>query len=334
MSPRIKRIRRPGRIKPPEMPRAMFETRTHRWEEVGLAKQISGKALRRAWVETVLTIPLLVGVLLLYAYRREVFGTDLPVRIATVAALLALSWNFARNVGRVLGPSLFKRMDPATAGTVGFVIRLATMLAALVVALRIAGLQPRDLAVGGAFTAVILGLAAQQTIGNLFAGTVLLSARPFRVGDRVRLQGGPLAGELEGTVSSLGLLYTVLSDGDEDIMVPNSAVLSVAIMPLRDPDAVDLRARLRAGVTPEDLQDTLEHRIDVPLLERPRIVLEELDGAEVVVRVQATPRASIDGPRLASEVLEAVQRHGAAAERNGTDEPHPPGTPSAGAAAT
>ena len=60
----------------------------------------------------------------------------------------------------------------------------------MLVALRLAGVGPRELTIGGAFTAVILGLAAQQTLGNLFAGTVLLSARPFRVGDRVRLQGG------------------------------------------------------------------------------------------------------------------------------------------------
>ena len=40
--------------------------------------------------------------------------------------------------------------------------------------------------------------------------------------------------------------------------------------------------------------------------ERPRIALEELDGDEVVVRISATPERPSDGPRLASEVLEAV----------------------------
>jgi small-conductance mechanosensitive channel len=173
-------------------------------------------------------------------------------------------------------------------------------------ALRIAGLRPGELAVGGAFTAVVLGLAAQQTLGNLFAGTVLLSARPFRVGERVRFQGGGLAGTVEGVVSSLGLLYTVLSDGEDEIMVPNSVVLSVAVVPLREPDAVDLRARLRPGVTPADVQALLDERIDVPLIERPRIMLEEIDGDEVVVRIEATPVNAADGPNLASEVLTAV----------------------------
>jgi small-conductance mechanosensitive channel len=200
---------------------------------------------------------------------------------------------------------------------VGFLIRLATIIVAALVALRIAGLSTRSLTVGGAFTAIIVGLAAQQTLGNLFAGTVLLSARPFRVGERVRLQGGGLAGTIEGVVSQLGLLYTVFADGEDEIMVPNNVVLSVAVMPLREPDSVDMRARLRPGVTPSDIQRLLEQEIDVPLLDRPEIILEELDGQEVVVRIRATPIASNDGPRLASEILSAVARETRGGDGNG-----------------
>ncbi|HMG25835.1 MAG TPA: mechanosensitive ion channel family protein [Acidimicrobiia bacterium] len=62
-------------------------------------------------------------------------------------------------------------------------------------------------------TAIVVGLAAQQTFGNLFAGVVLLSARPFRVGDRIRLQAGALGGVVEGIVIDSGLLYTSLGRG-------------------------------------------------------------------------------------------------------------------------
>ena len=151
------------------------------------------------------------------------------MRIVTVIVLLILGWAIARNFGRALGPALFRRLDPATAGPVGFLIRLSMLAVTLLVALSVAGMEARTLLVGGAFTAVILGLAAQQTLGNLFAGTVLLSARPFRVGDRVRLQGGPLAGQIEGTVSSQGLLYTTFLAGEDSVMVPNSVVLNVAV---------------------------------------------------------------------------------------------------------
>ena len=63
-----------------------------------------------------------------------------------------------------------------------------------------AGLNPATLALGGAITAVVLGLAAQQTLGNVIAGIVLIAVRPFKVGDRVRLQAGGLAGQIEGVV--------------------------------------------------------------------------------------------------------------------------------------
>jgi small conductance mechanosensitive channel len=307
----------------------MFETRRQAWREVGLLRQISPRVVKRARLEALVLVPLFVGVVLLYDNRVSLFGTrvaavhaphghppytrlesalDTPIRVVTVIALVILGWAIARDVGRGLGPPLFRRLEPATAGTAGFVIRLATVVLALVVALRVAGIEARTLALGGAFTAVIFGLAAQQTLGNVIAGTVLLSARPFRVGDRVRLQGGPLAGQIEGTVSSLGLLYTTFATGDDSIMVPNSVVLNVAVLPLREPDAVNLRARLRAGMTPSDLQVLLEKSLKTPLRAAPRITLEELDGDEVVVRIAATPRLAAEGRRLASELLEIVSR--------------------------
>src|SRR6202011_3368356 len=137
--------------------------------------------------------------------------------------------------------------------------------------------------------------AAQQTLGNVIAGTVLLSARPFRVGERVRLQGGGLAGQVEGTVSSLELLYTTFARGDDSIMVPNSVVLNVAVLPLREPDAGYLRARLRSGMTRGDLQEALEKALQTPLRGSPRITLEELDGDEVEVSIAATPRRAAEG---------------------------------------
>jgi small-conductance mechanosensitive channel len=286
--------------------RRMLETKSHSWQEAGLALQTNVRAARKARRQAAILLPLLAGVLLAYDYRDRLFGVDMPIRVITVVALVGLGWTLARDVGRAAGPALFRRLDPGTAGTVGFLIRLLTVGITLLAALNIAGLPPRTIAVGGAFTAVIFGLAAQQTLGNLIAGTVLLSARPFRVGDRVRMQGGGLAGEVEGVVSSLGLLYTTLASGDDSIMVPNSVVLNSAVTPLREPDSVDLRARLRADVKPSDLQDLLSRSVTVDTRSPPRILLEELDGDEVVVRVAATPERASEGPLLADEIIAAV----------------------------
>ena len=174
-------------------------------------------------------------------------------------------------------------------------------------ALRIAGITPKTLALGGAFTAVVFGLAAQQTFGNLIAGIVLISARPFRVGDRVRFQGGPLAGRIEGTVASLGLLYTTLQQDADAVMVPNSVVLNCAVVPLRQPAAVDFVARLRPDVKPSEVQKLLNRSITVPTRQRAEIVLEELDDNELVVRITAVPVRDEDGAALADEILATIR---------------------------
>src|SRR5206468_49469 len=155
-------------------------------------------------------------------------------------------------------------------------------------------------------------------------GTVLLTARPFRVGERVRLQGAP--GKIEGQVSTLGLLYTTFADGDDQILVPNSVVLASALTPLREPDAVGLRARLPAGTRPEHLESLIEDALTTPIRAHPSITVVELDGDEMIVQIAATPTRSDDAGRLAGELLEIVSAETAQA----TDQPDsedPPPTP-------
>jgi small conductance mechanosensitive channel len=271
---------------------------------------------RRAKRELIVLVPLIAVTLYCYLRREELFGADTPVRVGTAIVIVVLGWAVARDLGRFTAPALFRRMDPATAGTVGFLIRLVFLVVAALFALRAAGLKPETLAVGGAITAVVFGLAAQQTLGNLIAGMVLISARPFKVGDRVRLQAGGLAGQIEGVVASLGLLYTTFAQGQDSIMVPNNVVLSAAVVPLREPAAVDLRARLRPDVKPSDLQALLDEVVETPVRSEPHISLEEVDRDEVIVRIAATPVSESDGPRLADEVLAAI----GAVTRDGEDD--------------
>ncbi len=273
------------------------------------ARQITWQTIQRAKRSRrhlIVTVPLTAAVVAAYRFRETLFGVDLPVRVAAALLVVVLGWQLARDIGRSMQPWLFRRMDHATAGTVGFLVRLAFLVATAAGALRLAGLEPRTLAVGGAITAVIFGLAAQQTLGHLIAGMVLISARPFRVGDRVRLHAGGLAGQVEGRVASLGLLYTTLSHGEDSIMVPNSVVLSAAAVPLREPAGVDLRARLRPDVKPSEIQQLLQEAIRTPVRAEPHIGLEEFDAEEVVLRITATPEYEADGPKLADEILAAI----------------------------
>jgi small conductance mechanosensitive channel len=256
--------------------------------------------------QALLLAPLVILVLLAYRYRIALFDSDEPVRFICALALIGLGWWFARDVGRAAGPALLRRLDPPTAGTVGFLIRLLLLGLAVLVALRTAGLEPRTLAVGGAFTAVVFGLAAQNTFGNVIAGMLLISSRPFRVGDRVRFQAGGLAGQVEGVVMSLGLLYVTLAQGEDVIMLPNNVAMASAVVPLREPASVNLRAHLKPDVKPSELQAFLEEEVCTPTRSAPHISVEEVNDEEVTMRVFATPELDRDGPRLADEILAAI----------------------------
>jgi small-conductance mechanosensitive channel len=279
------------------------------YRESALARRLTAQAAaraRRAQREALLLVPLVAALILLWEFREDLFGTDVPVRIATAILLAVVGWRFARDLGRAMGPRLLKRFDPGTASTVSFLVQLVTLVVVVIVALRLVELEPRAIALGGAVTAVVLGLAAQSTLGNVIAGIVLLTVRPFRIGERVRMQGGTLGAELEGTIVSVGLIYTTLGRGEERIMVPNIAVMSASIVPVRRPAGVDLRARLRRGVRPSEVQRVLREHVSTPTRDDPHISLEEAYGDSVRVRITATPVADADGPKLADEVLAAI----------------------------
>src|SRR3954451_4634022 len=82
--------------------RQLFTTHSHSWRDVGLARQLSRRAVKRARIQSLVLLPMLVAVLVVYAYREKIFGPayDTPVRIVTFLALISLGWQFARDVGR------------------------------------------------------------------------------------------------------------------------------------------------------------------------------------------------------------------------------------------
>jgi small conductance mechanosensitive channel len=273
--------------------RTAFESRTQVWREVGLGSEIDPAVARRSKGGALVLLALIVGVLFCFSERKTLFpGYGLEVRIATVVLLVILGWGLARMLARGFAPSLNRRLEPGTAGTIGFLVRLVTILLMTIVALRIAG------------------LAAQQVLGNLLAGLVLVTNRPFRVGERVRLQAGPLAGQLEGVVGQLGLFYTTFVSGADRILVPNGVLLQAAVTPLREPERVEFKARFGADTSPREVQEMIEERIDVPLRYPPHIAVEELDRDDVVLRIVATPLNPRDGGRLAEEVLAGARGDG------------------------
>jgi small-conductance mechanosensitive channel len=73
----------------------------------------------------------------------------------------------------------------------------------------------------GAVIAVVLGFAAQRTIGNFIAGILIAFSQPIRLGDEVDVEGG------RGIVEEIGVTYTWVRLPDNDrLVVPNERLVS------------------------------------------------------------------------------------------------------------
>ena len=124
------------------------------------------------------------------------------------------------------------KTGPAHAAIVRYAILLTGGFTTLLITLVLFGVPVSQLVLGGALTTVFVSIAAQQALGNVFAGLVLVFARPFRVGDTIRLRAGALGGTIDGIVTDIGISYVRLNADGSVMSVPNSQVLNAVVGPV------------------------------------------------------------------------------------------------------
>jgi small-conductance mechanosensitive channel len=118
------------------------------------------------------------------------------------------------------------------ASVVRYAIVLTGVVATLIVTLALLKVPVGQLILGGAVTTILIGIAAQQSLSNVFAGIVLLLSRPFGVGDAVRFRSGALSGQIDGVVTEIGITYVRVETEDGLYHLPNSQALAAAVGPL------------------------------------------------------------------------------------------------------
>jgi small-conductance mechanosensitive channel len=163
------------------------------------------------------------------------------VVIGLAVTFMALGITAVRSAAGQLARVVSLRGGSAAAATVRVLALLLGYIVVLIALFGLLNLPLGHLLVGGAITGVVVGIAAQQSLGNVFAGLVLLLARPFTIGDAVRVRTGSMGGPLDGTVVGMDLLYTKLLTDEGELQVPNAGLLAAAIgpRPPRDEAAED-----------------------------------------------------------------------------------------------
>lgn len=156
------------------------------------------------------------------AYRYAAYACALAVLVFGVLSTRLAAGEVVRVTARHAG---------ATSTPLRLLVQGVGYLLTLLAVLTVLAVNLSQFLVGGAVTGIVLGIAAQQALGNFFAGMVLQLARPYRLGDFVRVHSGMVNGPHEGTVTDMSLIYTTLLTEQGNLVIPNSVLLTSAINP-------------------------------------------------------------------------------------------------------
>lgn len=182
-------------------------------------------------------------------------GNYTPKLVAAVCIAAFLVFGASAVVG--LAAKARDVLTPAVGSSHAAVVRYAILLVGgltvLVLTISLCKVPIGQLLVGGAVTTILLGIAGQQSLANIFAGLVLLLSRPFAVGDYIRVKSGALGGVTDGMVTEIGITYLRLDTEDGPMNLPNSQVLAAATGPVPRPGGVPPEAAAGQGAPAQAL---------------------------------------------------------------------------------
>jgi small conductance mechanosensitive channel len=176
----------------------------------------------------------------LQADERDLLSFVRPDTLLGAMAYLAIFLAVALLLSRVLRTAVhaaMTRKGHIDRTSISFLQQICTALIWVIMLILYAHLIPAlrsmgtALLAGASVASVVIGLAAQSTLGNLVAGIAITIYRPFRLGDT--LQVATPTGTDIGTVELISLGYTTLrAAAGHLIVLPNSSAASQVIINL------------------------------------------------------------------------------------------------------
>ena len=147
-----------------------------------------------------------------------IVASSLTYLVVKVINLLLDLWRrrSAREADRKFDDQLFSVIRKSL---IAFVIVVAVLVTAQNLGINITAVIT-SLSIGG----LAVGLAAQDTLANLFGAVAVFVDRPFRVGDQIKLDGA------EGGVESIGLRSTRLRNPDGQLVAVPNKIMGNAII--------------------------------------------------------------------------------------------------------
>jgi len=171
------------------------------------------------------------------------------------------------------------------------------------------------IATSGVF-AIILGLAMQSTLGDVFAGIALNLGKPYGIGDRIALSDG-----IEGVVVETNWRATHLLNGANDlVIVPNGDLAKARLTNLSTPQrnhGVKLSVRLQPTVTPSDMLEVMRtvflNSGSILANPEPSVGVKALDADAVELELSFMVSDASASRKAQNEIFDLIYRHAKAA---------------------
>jgi small conductance mechanosensitive channel len=194
-------------------------------------------------------------------------------------------------------------------GTAAIWVCLLILYAHLIPVLRSMGTA---LLAGASVATVVVGLAAQSTLGNLVAGVAIIIYRPFRLGDTLQVTAP--TGTETGSVEQISLGYTTLSTADgRRVVLPNSSAASQVTINLsnaRPAAPLPIVIRVSRAADFEAVRE-LALRSARESQDRAAVIgcwLTGIDGASALFELRVQPIETGGRELLRSQLLAALAR--------------------------
>ena len=237
--------------------------------------------------------------------------SGLPVLQQSLEAAITLLWSISLirllNWGLLQIPAELGWWKP-TAKILRDLLTLAIITAVtLVVIHRDFSVNLVGLAATSAVVTAVIGLAAQETLKNLFAGISLQVDSPFEEGDWIDL------GFTRGVVTSLHLMTTRIRGLDGSItVVPNSRITMEGLRRFKPNEPVGqmIDLGLDYSLPPSQaiqlLQRSLQTNRKVLRHPQPKVWVEAFADSSITYRLLTWQGSAPEMPQLKSDVLEQV----------------------------
>ncbi len=227
-------------------------------------------------------------------------------RLADAAVILVAAFLFARLIDTLIFEIYLVNRDEAVPKLLRDALRLVIIVLALVLIL-VEVFDVNAVAVGGsaAVITVVLGLALQNILGDLFSGVVLQFERPFRQGDWVEID------DHEGEVVELNWRAIRLKTRQHvGVVIPNSVIAKAEIrnFNLATPSAaIDLYVRTEYKEPPNRVKGAIMEGIlmcgDALRQPPPRVLTHEYGSSAIIYRLRFWVKDYQKMQRTADEVL-------------------------------